>query len=94
MSIRSQPGFFPVFPSHDRRPLELEQEGKNRKKLLEFFSKRLEQHTEQVAEAKGTGGDLEAQERIQAETLSTQLTDIVESDEEQVVLPQEVLNQL
>ena len=76
-----------------RKLLELEKEGKNRKKLIAFFEARMTAHTQEVTDAKG-GEDLEATDAIQSALLSTQLTDIVVSEEEEVIVPQEVLNQL
>jgi len=76
-----------------RRLLELEQEGKNRKKLIEFFQKRLSAHRAEVVQAKGTE-DMQPVDAVQVDTLSTQLSDIVESEEEQVLVPMEVLNEL
>ena len=72
---------------------ELEEEGKNRKKLVDFFDKRLDAHKTEVAEAKGTD-DMNPGDRLNINVLSTQLSDIVESEEEQVFIPEEVLNNL
>ncbi len=68
----------------------VEIDGKNRKKLVEFFDKRLEAFTAQVTEAKGTEDLVDPLQHAQIN--STQLSDIVESEEEQVLVPLEVLN--
>ncbi len=75
-----------------RKLVELEQEGKNRKKLITFFEQRLEAHTSEVVQAKGSD-DLEANDMVLVNKLSTQLTDVVVSEEEEIAIPQEVLNQ-
>ncbi len=76
-----------------RKLMELETEGKNRKKLISFFESRLEAHTTEVAEAKGSE-DLDANDMVKAAELSTQLTDVVVSEEEMIAIPQEVLNHI
>lgn len=76
-----------------RKLTELEKEGRNRKKLISFFIQRLEVHTAQVNDSKGTE-DLIPKDMILTSMLSTQLTDVVVSEEEEIIIPQEVLNQL
>lgn len=78
--------------SNLRRLYELELQGKHRKTLVSFFQELMDQHTQQVMTAKGTE-DMQPVDRLQLETLSTQITDVVESDEEQIIIPQGVLNQ-
>jgi hypothetical protein len=77
-----------------RRLMELEQKSKNRKKLISFFEKRLASHTEEVKLFKGSEELEDSEDKVKTDQLSTQLTDIVESDEGLIVLPQEVLNQI
>ncbi len=76
-----------------RKLRELEEKGKNRKRLLDIFSKHLEIHTTEVMEAKGNE-DLESIDMVSVSNLSTQLTNVVISEEEQITIPQEVLNRI
>jgi hypothetical protein len=71
-------------PGRLRRLVDLEREGKNRKNLLEFLNMLLTNHTETVKNFLQHGEDLEPQDRIRLAQLSTQLSDIIESEKEEV----------
>ena len=76
-----------------RRLLELEKKQKNRKSLVSFITDHLnmlQAQTTAVVQGQDVGGMVQPD----PQAVSTQVSDIVESDEETVVLPQQVLNQL
>jgi hypothetical protein len=77
-------------PARLRRLLGLEEEGKNRKGVVSFINELLKGHTDTVAKSIGLD-DLQAQDMVKVTELSTQLTDIVESEMEEVTfnLPEE-----
>lgn len=76
-----------------RRLMELEIEGKNRKKLISFFEKKLSAHTAEVTDAKGIE-DMDPDDRVRVDQLSTQLTDVIVSEEKKLAIPEDVLNQI
>lgn len=77
-----------------RKLLELEEDGKNRKSLVGFLQERLDVHQAGVSKLVGMD-DIEGMYADDPEAArSTQVGDIVESEEEQLILSQEVLNQL
>jgi hypothetical protein len=76
-----------------RKLLELERTGKNRKGLVAFLDDILEDHNSTVLEVIGDN-DVIGQHSEDPIAASTQVTDIVESDEEELTLSLEVLNQL
>ena len=68
-----------------RKLLELESEGKKRKGVISFLNEVIEHHTGSVIEAVSDGSeDMQPQDVIQIKTLSTQLEDLVESEEEEI----------
>lgn len=77
-------------PGRLRKLLALEEEGKARKSVLSFLSELVASHTQSVTSAIGSI-DLISQDRLKINELSTQLTDIVESEVEEVTfnLPEE-----
>lgn len=77
-------------PGRLRKLLELEREGKKRKGVVSFLSELIESHTKSVTANLGID-DMQAQDMVKVNELSTQLTDIVESEVEEVTfnLPEE-----
>lgn len=91
-----------------RKLLELEKEGKARKSLISFLSELLDQHSSSVLSAVGSE-DIGDSHQVDPQATSTQITDIVESEGEEIsfslddvqeseegelVLTQDILNQV
>ncbi len=71
-------------PARARKLLELERDGKARKSVVSFLEKLIDSHAS-IVTAK-FAEELEIEDRVKTSQLSTQLTDIVESEEEQVTI--------
>lgn len=76
-----------------RKLRSLEEAGKNRKSLVTFLQEQLIQHQASVASVVA-GPDIVGMHALDPQGLSTQVGDIVESEGEELVLSQDVLNQL
>lgn len=72
-------------PARLRKLLELEEGGKARKGLISFLKSFVDSHVDSVRKAIGSK-DLEPIDVLELRKLSTQLTDIVESEQEIVLL--------
>jgi hypothetical protein len=71
-------------PARARKLLELERSGKSRKSVISFLEKLTSNHASMVTEK--ISEELVPKDRVQVTQLSTQLTDIVESEEEEVTI--------
>lgn len=78
-----------------KKLLELEQEGKNRKKVVSFLDKKIEMHQNQIQEkinSSSTENTKEFRQKFPKE--SVLVSDVEESEQEELVFTQEVLEKI